>query len=65
MKLNYCELLANTIYDKLGEISEGHFTGLNVYSPVVEEGYITPTTKHVDIIDRNGVKYKITIEEIT
>ena len=64
MKLNYNELLANTLKSELGVISEGFFTGIAVMTPPVPEGYVTPDERIVVVTDRNDTKYKITIEEI-
>lgn len=60
---NYCELLANTLQQELGVISEGFFTGVAVHRPHVPEGYVDPLYRSVMAVDRDGRKYKITIEE--
>ena len=61
--LVYCDLIAYTIKDRLGEISEGFLTGLKVSYDLAEEGYLQTTTKYISVVDRNGRKYKITVEE--
>lgn len=61
--LVYCDLIAYTIKDRLGEITEGFLTGLKVSYDLAEEGYLQTTTKYISVIDANGRKYKITVEE--
>lgn len=61
--MNYCELLANTLKQELGVVSEGFFTGIAVVKPPVPEGYVDPSHRFVTAVDRDGRKYKITIEE--
>jgi len=61
--LVYCDLIAYTIKDKLGEISDGFLTGLKVSYDLAEEGYLQTTTKYISVVDRNGRRYKITVEE--
>lgn len=60
---NYCELLANILQQELGVISEGFFTGVAVVRPHIPEGYVDPLHRFVTAVDRDGRKYKITIEE--
>ena len=61
--LVYCDLIAYTIKEKLGEITDGFLTGLKVSYDLAEEGYLQTTTKYISVVDRNGRKYKITVEE--
>jgi hypothetical protein len=61
--LVYCDLIAYTIHSKLGEITDGFLTGLKVSYDLAEEGYLQSTTKYISVVDRNGRKYKITVEE--
>ena len=54
--LVYCDLIAYTIKDRLGEISDGFLTGLKVSYDLAEEGYLQTTTKYISVVDRNGRK---------
>ena len=64
MNRHHTDLLANTIYDQLGVSSDGFFTAFSVTKDHVEEGYVDTGIRRVHVVDRNDVKYKITIEEI-
>ena len=61
--LVYCDLIAYTIKERLSEITEGFLTGLKVSYDLAEEGYPQSTTKYISVVDANGRKYKITVEE--
>ena len=61
--LVYCDLIAYTIHTKLSEISNGFLKGLEVSYDLAEEGYLQSTTKYISVVDQNGRKYKITVEE--
>lgn len=64
MYLAYCDMIAYLVKERLGEITNGFITGLDVKMDLAEEGYMVSTTKFVTAVDRNGKKYKITVEEV-
>jgi len=64
MNLAYCDMIAYAIKEKIGTITDGFIVGLKVSYDLAEEGYMQTTTKYVDVVDANGKKYKITVEEI-
>lgn len=61
--LVYCDLIAYTIKENLSEITDGFLKGLKVSYDLAEEGYLQTTTKYISVVDANGRKYKITVEE--
>lgn len=64
MTLAYCDMIAYAIKEKIGTITDGFIVGLNVSYDLAEEGYMQTTTKYIDVVDANGKKYKITVEEV-
>ena len=65
MNLAYCDMIAYAIKEKIGTITDGFIVGLKVSYDLAEEGYMQTTTKYIDVVDANGKKYKITVEEVT
>ena len=64
MNTHHTDLLAQNIYDHLGISSEGFFTGLSVTRDHVEEGYVDTGIRHVLVVDREDVKYKVTVQPL-
>ena len=62
MHLIYCDLLMNEIRNKL---LDGEFfdAGKVNYDLHPEGGYMLSTKKTMEVIDSNGTKYRVTVEE--
>jgi hypothetical protein len=61
MHLVYCDLLMNEI--------KTHLRGMEFFKPgqikldLAPEGYFQTTKKTMEVIDTNGTKYRVTVEE--
>ncbi len=64
MNLAYCDMMAYSIKDNLEKNTDGFFKTGSVDFDLADEGYMQSTTKFIEVVDTNGKKYKITIEEI-
>ena len=64
MNLAYCDMMAYSIKENLEKNTDGFFKSGPVDFDLAEEGYMQSTTKFIEVVDENGKKYKITIEEV-
>lgn len=64
MNLAYCDMMAYSIKENLEKNTDGFFKSGSVGYDLADEGYMQSTTKFIEVVDTNGKKYKITIEEI-
>ena len=61
MHLVYCDLLMNEIREKCRE--GVFFSPGKVEFDLHKEGYMLSTKKTMEVIDSNGTKYKVTVEQ--
>ena len=61
MNLAYCDMIANIVNKK---VDGGFFKSLGISLDLHPEfGYFMSTKKTIRVVDQNGRKYKITVEE--
>ena len=61
MHLVYCDLLMNEIRERM---KEGEFfTPDSIQMDLDENGAFVSTKKTMEVIDSNGTKYRVTVEE--
>ena len=64
MNMAYCDYIAHTILRPALQ-NDGKDQGpLNRPDLDPVEGYMVSTAKRIDVVDMNGTKYRITVEEI-
>tara|TARA_B100001939_G_scaffold243723_1_gene211146 strand:- start:18 stop:212 length:195 start_codon:yes stop_codon:yes gene_type:complete len=64
MNLAYCDMMAYSIKENLEKNTDGFFKSGPVQFDLADKGYMQSTTKFIEVVDENGKKYKITIEEV-
>ena len=64
MNLAYCDMIAYSIKENLETNTKGFMKVGDLNYDLAPEGYMQTTKKTLDVIDSNGKKYKITVEEV-
>jgi hypothetical protein len=67
--LAYCDYIANVIRTSLREDTSNPLSLVDTVTPVImdlhpDEGYMLSTKKTVEVFDKNGKKYLVTVEEV-
>jgi|AntRauTorcE11898_2_1112593.scaffolds.fasta_scaffold189528_1 hypothetical protein len=71
--LQYCDYIANRIRLTLHEaVHSGQSLGIEILSGVSKpssdlhptEGWLQSTNKTIEVVDKNGQKYKVTVEAV-
>jgi len=64
VNLAYCDMIAYGIKESIGRATNGFVTADRVNYDLAPEGYLQSTTKFVEMVDENGTRYRVTVEQL-